>query len=135
MELALILAIPFAAALAAALPLSLAKARWLVHLSSSAIVVQSCFVLATWLLVATLPQGGSDRQGGTCPQLDEGHGDAVWVVAFSAIGVGAIALAASVLSVRRGAASSWRGLSGVGACLLTYVVWVSVLSAAWCGMS
>jgi hypothetical protein len=59
----------------------------------------------------------------------------VWVVAFSSIAVGAIALAASILSVLRGTASPWRAFSGFGACLLTYVVWIAVLAADWCGRS
>jgi ACR3 family arsenite efflux pump ArsB len=86
-----------------------------------------------WILVKVAPEEPDFNNGGACPTVDEGLWGAVFLVLYlgSAV-VGGLALAASLVS-----SPSLKKPAGVllAALGVPYVIGITVLFAAFCGMN
>ena len=133
--LVMIVGVPLAAILAAGIGLHFLSSGWVIRVSTAAIGTQVVLTLLAWLMLATMPgkQNGRESLGSTCPDLDGTQGGLLAVVAYGSVGVGAIALAASFIGVRRRAAAPGRLLAGIAAAALVFAIFIPILLAAFCG--
>lgn len=135
--LVVIVGVPLAATLAAGIGLHFLSSGWVIRVSTATIGTQVLLTLTAWLLLATMPgkQNWRESLGSTCPDFDGTQGVLLAVVAYGSVGVGAIALASSFISVRRRAAAGGRLLAGIVAAALVFAIFIPILAAAFCGMS
>jgi hypothetical protein len=135
MEAALvILGVPLGAALVAGVPLHFFSSGWLIRIWNSALAAQAALVASAWLLLAAAPDVPNwNSSGSTCPDLGGAVGDVVVGVGFGSIAVGAVCLAAAVLTAHRRASGVGRVLGGLAASAAPLAVFVPLLFAAFCG--
>ncbi len=128
--------IPFVAALVAGMPLSLVRAPWLIRISNWSIGAQIGLVLTSWLLLATIPgERWTASSEVACPDFESAQGELLFLVAYSSIAVGGVALASAVLGVYRRAARPGRALAGLATSALYLAIWIPFFLAAFCGLS
>ena len=105
-----------------------------VYVSNAAIMIQAALAGLALLINTSLPKE-ENQNGQVCPIEDSTQMYAIAAIAYLSLAVGAVALAASFTSVRRGGASPGRLLVGLAAAALIVVPFGVLLVAALCGLN
>ena len=128
----ILIGVPVAAVCVAAFALHFIRSAWVVRISSVAIGIQVAAAIAVFVLPATMPKE-KRADGQLCPYDEGAQGDAMIAIALASIGVGAIALASSIIVVHRGTAAKARLAAGIGAATLVVPIFASIIITAFCG--
>ena len=134
MVLVILVGVPVGAVLVAGIVLHFLDSAWVVRVSNAAIGAQVVAALIAFTLPRTMPTNQT-YEGEICPDLDSGQGHVMVAIAVASIATGAVAIAASFIAVRRGAARPRRLLAGTAAALLTPAILVRLVVVGLCGYS